>query len=91
MVKVAKGTDFEPIARLEDKVKLLVDLVSGLRAEQAKTVEENRRLSREVESLNAKLADVEGSATELSALRDEREQIRARVSEMLEQLEGLDL
>lgn len=91
MVKVAKGTDFEPIARLEDKVKLLVDLVSGLRAEQAKTVEENRRLTREVESMNARLADVEGSANELSALRDEREQIRARVSEMLEQLEGLDL
>ena len=91
MVKVAKGTDFEPIARLEDKVKLLVDLVSGLRAEQAKTVEENRRLIREVESLNTRLTDVEGSANELSALRDEREHIRARVSEMLEQLEGLDL
>ena len=41
--------------------------------------------------LRARLADSEGVTTEMTALRDERELIRTRVSDMLEQLEHLNL
>jgi hypothetical protein len=37
------------------------------------------------------LADAEGAASELGTLRDERDQIRSRVSEMLQQLDALNL
>jgi hypothetical protein len=46
---------------------------------------------RELDGLRARLASSESLSTELSALRDERDIIRARVGEMLEQLEALNL
>jgi regulator of replication initiation timing len=82
-------TDLEPIDRLEDKIKLLVDMVSRLRAEQDKATEENTRLASEIESLRARLTEADGAAAELAALRDERDVIRTRVADMLTQLESL--
>ena len=92
MVKsaVARTVDLEPIDRLEDKVKLLVGLVTQLRAEQARSSEENARLSGEGDSLRARLSDLDGTASELAALRDERELVRSRVSDMLRQLDHLN-
>jgi len=92
MVKsaVARTVDLEPIDRLEDKVKLLVGLVTQLRAEQARSSEENARLSEEVDSLRARLSDMDGTTSELAALRDERELVRSRVSDMLRQLDHLN-
>jgi regulator of replication initiation timing len=81
----------EPIDRLEDKVKLLVGTISRLKGEQGRLADENARLSREVDTLQARLADAQGETAELVALRDERDQIRARVTEMLEQLDTLNL
>lgn len=91
MVKtaVARTVDLEPIDRLEEKVKLLVAMVSTLRADQAKALEDNARLTQEVESLRARLAEADDLTGELSTLRGERDLIRTRVSEMLQQLEGL--
>jgi regulator of replication initiation timing len=87
---VARTVDLEPIDRLEEKIKLLVSVVAQLRAEQAKAQDENARLTQELDSLRAQLADAElASSTELGALRDERELIRTRVAEMLEQLETI--
>ena len=86
---VARSTDLEPIDRLEEKVKLLVDMVTSLRAEQTKTADDNARLAQEVEGLRAQLADADGASAELAELRDEREVIRARVADMLSQLESL--
>ena len=92
MVKsaVARTVDLDPIDRLEDKVKLLVGLVTQLRAEQARTLEENGRLTEELEELRGKVADLDGTTSELVALRDERELVRARVSDMLRQLDHLN-
>ena len=92
MVKsaVARTVDLEPIDRLEDKVKLLVGLVAQLRAEQARSTEENARLSQEVDSLRARLTDMDGTTSELAVLRDERELVRSRVSDMLRQLDHLN-
>jgi FtsZ-binding cell division protein ZapB len=82
-------TDLEPIDRLEEKIKLLVDMITRLRAEQAEAAEQQARLSREIETLRARLADAEGAGAELLALRDERDAVRSRVSEMLAQLEAI--
>lgn len=81
----------EPIDRLEEKIKLLVGTISRLKSDQTRLTEDNARLAREVESLQARLADAEGAGAELVTLRDERDVIRTRVSEMLQQLETLSL
>lgn len=86
---VARTMDLEPIDRLEEKIKLLVGMIGTLRAEQARAVDENARLTQEIDVLRERLADVESTNVELTALREERDQIRTRVGEMLSQLEGL--
>ena len=92
MAKTAiRSVDLEPIDRLEDKLKRLVGMVEQMRVAQARAAEENQRLTREIESMRARLAAGESTVHELSALKEERDLIRARVGEMLEQLEGLNL
>ena len=88
-VAVARPVDLEPIDRLEEKIKLLVAMVTRLRADQARAAEEQTRLTQEVETLRARLADAESVNAELSMLRDERDVIRTRVTEMLSHLDGL--
>ncbi len=90
-VKTMRGIDLEPIGRLEEKVKRLIDAMAALRAEQTRVVDENRRLARELESLTGRLQEAEGSTQEIAVLRDERDQIKQRVSTLLDQLDGLDL
>jgi Tfp pilus assembly protein PilO len=41
--------------------------------------------------LKSRVAESEGAIAELSELRGERDQIRSRVSEMLQQLDALNL
>ena len=92
MAKTAtRGVDLEPIDRLEEKLKRLVGMVEHMKASQARAAEENQRLTRELESMRARLATGESTAHELSTLKEERDIIRARVGEMLEQLEALNL
>ena len=92
MAKVAtRGVELEPIDRLEEKVKLLVAMVDRMKSEQARVTEENQRLSLEHEAMRARLAATEGMAAELAALQGERDAIRTRVTDMLDQLEALNL
>jgi regulator of replication initiation timing len=92
MAKTAtRGVELEPLDRLEDKVKRLVGIVERMKAEHARAQEENQRLARELEAMRGRLAATDTVATELSTLKEERELIRARVGEMLEQLEALNL
>ena len=86
---VATRTDLDPIDRLEEKVRMLVGIVTQLRAEHARATEENGRLARELDNMRARLAESEGTGSELNALREERDLIRSRVAEMLEQLESI--
>ena len=88
---LARSVDLEPIDRLEEKLKMLVGLIDRLRAENLRASQENERLMRELDTMRARIVEAEGAGTELSALRDERELVRSRVAEMLQQLEGLDL
>ncbi len=92
MAKTAtRSVDLEPIDRLEEKVKLLVAMVERMKIETARATEDNQRLSGELESLRGRLSSSEGLITELTALKDERDVIRTRVTDMLEQLESLSL
>ena len=68
---------------------MLVGIVTQLRAEHGRATEENGRLAREVDNLRSRLAESEAHGAELNALREERDLIRSRVAEMLEQLEAI--
>ena len=85
-----RSIELEPIDRLEEKVKLLVAMIDRMKAEQSRATEENQRLARELESMRGRLAAGEGLASELSTLKEERDIIRTRVAEMLEQLDALN-
>jgi regulator of replication initiation timing len=87
----ARSVELEPIDRLEEKLKRLVGMVDRMRADQARAAEENQRLTHEIEALRSRLAAGESAVSELSTLREERDLIRSRVGEMLEQLEALNL
>ncbi len=87
----AHATDVEPTERLGEKVKGLIGLLDRTRGELAQTIEDNRRLNQEVERLRAQLADAEQTGEDLSELQAERAEIRTRVSEMLEQLDALQV
>lgn len=89
MKTATRTVDLAPIDRLEEKVKALVALVDRLKGDAARLAEDNARLAREVEGLHARLADAETASGEILALREERDLVRTRVAEMLEQLEGI--
>jgi len=88
---MTRSVDLEPIDRLEEKVKLLVSLVERMKLESARASEENQRLSHEIDGLRARLASSESVVSELSTLKEERDVIRTRVVDMLDQLEALSL
>ena len=86
-----KTAGLEPIDRLEEKIKLLVDTIVRMKTDQARIGEENAKLQREVDTLKAGVADAATKSVEMTSLREERDLIRTRVTEMLQQLDGLNL
>jgi FtsZ-binding cell division protein ZapB len=91
MVKTGRMVDVEPIDRLEEKVKLLISMIDRLRGDAARLADDNARLSRELEASHSRLSDAQHASGEILSLREERDQVRARVATMLEQLEGIAL
>jgi regulator of replication initiation timing len=94
MAKSAVATpslDIEAIDRLEQKLKQLVAVLDRTRADNARAHDENARLRAELDAARMRIAEAEGTSTELAALRQEREQIRGRVDDMLKQIESLNL
>ena len=91
MAKTAvRGAELD-FDRLEEKVKRLVAMVERMKGEQSRAADENQRLKAEIDSLRSRVASGETLSTEITALRDERDVIRTRVSDMLHQLEALNL
>ena len=93
MAKTAtRSVELEPIDRLEEKVKLLVGLVER---HEGRAGAGGRR--EPAAGARARCACARGWRrarrwrAELSALKEERDVIRTRVGEMLEQLEALNL
>jgi len=91
MLKTARLVDTEALDRLEEKVKLLVALIGRMRTEQSRLADEHLKVSKELDAARARLQEAEGTTAEIVTLKDERDLIRARVSSLLEQLEGLNL
>jgi regulator of replication initiation timing len=91
MAMARTATDVQPIDRLEEKIKQLVGLVDSLRGERAKAVNEAVALQQEVNSLRARLADSASASAEVSNLREERDLIRSRVSQMIATIDKLNL
>ena len=81
----------ESIDRLEEKIKLLVNTIVRIKGEQTRVAEENGRLRGEIESLKARINSAESAGAEVAALREERDLIKSRVTDMLKQLDGLNL
>ena len=81
----------ESIDRLEEKIKLLVNTIGRIKGEQARVAEENGRLKAEIEALNGRINSAESTGAEVTALREERDLIKSRVTDMLKQLDGLNL
>jgi len=93
MATTTKATTpgLESIDRLEEKIKLLVNTIVRIKGEQARVAEENGRLKGEIESLKGRINSAESAGAEVSSLREERDLIKARVSDMLKQLDSLNL
>ena len=83
--------DVESIERLAEKVRDLIGVLERTRGELAQTIEDNRRLSREVEGLKTQLLSAESTSADMASLMDEREQIRTRVTAILEQIEEISV
>ena len=81
----------EPLERLEQKVRLLVGLVETMKGDQARLTDENRQLRAQVDDLTGRVAKAESAGSEVASLREERDAVRTRVAEILEQLDGLEL
>lgn len=86
-----KTPGLESIDRLEDKIKLLVSTIGRIKGEQARVAEENSRLKSEIEALKGRVSTAETAGAEVATLREERDLIKSRVSDMLKQLDSLNL
>jgi regulator of replication initiation timing len=86
-----KTAGLESIDRLEEKIKLLVNTIVRIKGEQNRVAEENGKLKAEIETLKGRITTAETAGAEVSTLREERDLIKARVTEMLKQLDGLNL
>jgi regulator of replication initiation timing len=100
-----RSAELESIDRLEEKVRALVGVLERMKTDTARLSEENTRLKSdlsrnneemtrvraELESVRGRAGEAEGTRAELTALREEREQIRTRVADMLTQIEALNL
>lgn len=91
MARTSAAVELQPIDRLEEKVSRLVSMIDTLRAERSQALDEASRLSQEVSSLKARLADTANASLEISTLREEREVIRGRVAQMIATIDKLNV
>ena len=91
MATTTKTPGLESIDRLEEKIKLLVNTIGRIKGEQNRVAEENVKLKAEIDALKSRVTTAESAGAEVTSLREERDQIKTRVTDMLKQLEGLNL
>ena len=91
MSETAQYVDLATVDRLAQKVTALVQILERTRQELAEARTNNERFNEEIGALRENLMAVRHETEEVEALRAERDQVRARVAEMLDQLEALDL
>ena len=91
MSNAVPAVDLGVVERLDEKIRQLITLVERSRTESQKLRADNDRLGKELDALQTQLVDAEGVATELRSMREERDQVRARVADMLAQLDALQM
>lgn len=91
MSRTGTSTEVLPIDRLEEKVRQLVGVIDGLRAEREKAADDVAKLQQELDASRAKLAEFSTVSAELGSLREERDLIRERVGQMIAQIDKLNL
>jgi regulator of replication initiation timing len=87
----AAAVDVQPIDRLEEKVRQMVSVIDALRAEKTSAIEESARLQQEVASLKSRIAEGASASADLATMREERDLIRARVTQMISHIDKLNL
>ena len=91
MVKT-EALELKPIEQLAERVQSLVEVLGTTREELKMALDDNTRLSGEVEELRGKLrAAEEAQETQTRELQSERDEIRDRITRMLEQIEEISL
>lgn len=91
MSETAQYVDLATVDRLAQKVTGLVQVLERTRQELAEARSDNARLNDEIGALRENLTAARSATEEVETLRTERDQVRARVAEMLDQLEALDV
>jgi len=92
MVKTEAAAELKPIEQLADRVQTLIEVLGTTREELKMALDDNTRLSGEVEELRGRLqAADERQETQNREVQSERDEIRNRVTRMLEQIEEISL
>ena len=92
MVKTEAPLELKPIEQLAERVQSLVEVLGTTREELKMALDDNTRLSGEVEELRGKLQAAEQEQeTRAQELQSERDEIRDRITRMLEQIEEISL
>ena len=92
MVKTEAPLELKPIEQLAERVQSLVEVLGTTREELKMALDDNTRLSGEVEELRGKLQSAEeAQESRTRELQSERDEIRDRITRMLEQIEEISL
>ena len=76
---VATRIDLDPIDRLEEKVRMLVSIVTQLRADHARAAEENGRLKSELDNMRSRLESI-GGRFEWESRRNEGTRLKMQIT-----------
>lgn len=84
--------ELKPIEQLAERIQSLIEVLGTTREELKLALDENTALSAQNEELRGRLQAVEQQQeSQTRELQSERDEIRDRVSRMLEQIEDLSL
>ena len=91
-MKTEAPVELKPIEQLAERVQSLIDVLETTREELKLALDDNTKLAGDVEELRGKLQAAEAQQeTQARELESERDEIRERVTTMLEQIEELSL
>ncbi len=92
MVTTEAPAELKPIEQLADRVQTLIEVLGTTREELKMALDDNTRLSGEVEELRGQLQTAEErQETQNRQSQSERDEIRDRITRMLEQIEEISL
>ena len=85
-MQLIDNSELDPLASLEERIQMAVDLIPKLRQDKEAAVQQRDAAVREAEAARAKLEEL---SIEVETLRQEREQVRARIEKLLGHMDVL--